>query len=469
MKFPDLYPKELKPYSAATSEEDLFLKLLPNKPDLLLFFETAAEDETWSERHPKFMTQVIEWLTEQNLNNLFPDEVSERVAKILREHYQVLSPFIPNDICLALKDQELNVNSLLMSTTSEVFKQLISSRSEKGQIVLDVRYHVFDPFYSYLKFGSVPHLSTWRVDEVQRLLDQATEWRVRGVSEASQNVLSKYIDKDNFIEILNQSVENRWDVYRDGSIEFVNRSGWGFKLFSTPSINLGFKFLDFSEPTLAQFERLKGKITGLSVEEGQMESLDLVKVVKALPALYMLDISGTLEYSEHLQYVSPNLKVLYLNQCPWVSQKSIKQLTQYFPDLKELSLQSNIQMSSLDFGALKGFTKLRRLDLSHCHQMNSTDLGVVVRVCSMVDHLILADCVNIDERGFVELAHQGSRFITLDLSKTKITDAGLIEILTRCRSLTTLKISRCLLVSDVGLKAVRSHLATTSTLRTIER
>jgi hypothetical protein len=100
------------------------------------------------------------------------------------------------------------------------------------------------------------------------------------------------------------------------------------------------------------------------------------------------------------------------------------------------------------------------LDLANCDQLQDSDLSILFRGLNALTELSLSGCKKISERGFLELAKSLSRLIKLDLSYSNISDTALVEIISRCKNLTSLNVSSCSQLSEKGiLAAVKTGLS----------
>lgn len=461
MQFPDFYPPELKAYQAAHNGDELFEQLVQKTEDLVSFFEIAADDETWSEKHSDLMKKMIEWFTTRNFQDRLAKEYTQRVAEAIRKHHSVLHPIIFEDITLVFSDRELNINSLLMSSISPFFRQLILRECKDKKLKklsLEGTYIDFFPFETWMQKGEVVNLPTASKQELISLLRRASEWQVSEIVEQCQRMVIKYITSENAFKVLLKAHNEGWELYKDGCINFINHLKLGFELFSEGLGTLGFEFFVFSEKSMECFDLLHHQITHLRCREKLSENSHFAKVAKACPKLRMLDISASLHFSEYMFEMPKDLQGITLMQCPWLNQTTFKKLYTVCPEIKDMVLTSNVQLKYVDWSELKRFMNLKKLDLSRCHQIENADLDIILKSCPSLNHLILNECKNLDDEGFFILAKEGGHLLRLDLSRCKLTDVALVDIATGCPSLFSVNLAYCEYLTEKGVFALVRNL-----------
>lgn len=461
MQFPALMPKELDSYLTTSKEEALYVALEKKPRDFILFFETASDDETWTENHEAFMKKVLEWLTEQTTNDRFTKREYERVAFAIQKHYPVLKALLPINLLIKLKDGDVPFNSLLLTAASDFFKQILLKESleEENKNVISFPYLTkteFIPIESFITTREVIGLETKGDQEIVELIKRATAWDLPFLSKISEMTLSKYLDVENIFDMLALAKNQRWGYFEEACIEFINLRNWGYKL-SGAFERLNFEFLDFSEPTLAFFAKLKPLITDIVCSGELCQQPEFGKILKGFPVLQGLDISRTLTYSEQFEEIPKNLERLNLSESPWVTKVTIKQIQEFCPGINQLLLKNNVHLNYIFFGELIKFKALKKLDLSGCTQLQDSDLNIVLKGFSSLRDLSLNNCKKIGEKGFLDVAKTLSRAVHLNLSRCSLSDTALIEIITRCRYLTALDISSCLELTDKGVLALTKY------------
>lgn len=460
MEFPALMPKELH-YSKEISEDELFAVLVINPADLILFFETASADETWSELHIEFMRKIIEWLTAQAFKDRLSSDFCKRAAKAIYEHSHIIGRLVPQNIEIRLKDDQVQVSSLLMAVASDFFKDIMLREcrdKECRKLAFEnTTYEMFAPFKAFIDSGSIPDLWKREQHEVVDILHLASSWRVYGVVKACEFTLKKYLNKQNAIDMLIQAQQELWPYFKQLCIDYINDYAIGFRVKAPTVERLAFEFQDFSESTFEIFQRLKPFITDLICKGTLSENPHFGRVVKLCPKLALLDISGSQMLSEYLTNIPKELPGISLAECSWLKSATLKKMAEICPYLKHLDLTSNFQLNFAAWGELAKFKGLKFLNLSRCHQITDDDFNVILKACGEVTDLILDGCRKIDDRGFFELAKNLPRLTNLSVVHCAISDSAALEIAARCRSLTSFSLMHCDQLTEKGLRELPKH------------
>lgn len=467
MQFPALMPKELL-YLEASSSEEALEELLTKKPfDLVFFFETASDDETWSANHEPFMCKLAEWLTAQAYHDRLEYSLVKRIAAAIKKHQAVLGPLVPRNIDIQLKDGAVSVNGLLLAATSDFFKQvLLKECREKDShaLSLSIETAAFAPIESFISIGVVADLPVRGQEEIITLLRQAAAWEIGDLAQACEKMLAKYLTPENAVAMLYQAKQERWFEFQKLCAEFINRTNRGF-LLSVPSLDrLAFEFLDFQEETLQFFNSVRSLVTDLVCKGDLTENPHFGAILKQCPGLLALDISETSSFSDQLTEVAKELQFLNLSECSWTSRDTFKTLQEICPSIKQMTLCNNAHLNFSAWGELAKFKQLKKLDLTQCHQISDSDLSIILRGCSNLNELSLAYCLKIGVRGFLDLAKTLPRLTHLDLTRCAISDEALVEIASRCRVLMFLNISACDRLTEKGVLAAVKNASSLQTL-----
>lgn len=459
MQLPLLLPKKLVPYESAESEETL-LNLLVKKPsDLLLFFEAACDDETWSEEHGELMQKVIGWFTVQIYHDQLPFEFCMRAVKAMRKHYSVLSPWIPRNITLKLKDKDLALNSLMLASTSDFFKHILQTEClEKHKTTLElskISYEHFQPVEAYIQSGVAADLWKKRPQELMALLAYVKAWGIEELIQACEEVLGRYLTRDNVFEMLLKTHLEGWYHLKQCSISFINSLDLGFKLFLPSNEKLGAEFQSFSEATLERFQQLSQYMTDIACHGDLIDQSGFIRILKLCPNLLFLDISHTPFFSQNFYELPKELSGINLSECPWTSAESLKHFSQICPHLQKVMLCHNMHLNFSAWGELIKFKGLMSLDISNCRQLENGELAIILNGCGgALREFAMANCTKINYKGFYELAMHAKRVANLNLSYCNVTDASLVDIATHCLELTKVNLSHCTQLSEKGILAL---------------
>jgi hypothetical protein len=82
---------------------------------------------------------------------------------------------------------------------------------------------------------------------------------------------------------------------------------------------------------------------------------------------------------------------------------------------------------------------------------------VILTACRGVLEWNLSECKKLTEKGFLELPKKVGRLTHLDLSRTQLTDASLIELSVRCPQLRSLTLLACMNLTSKGIVECLKH------------
>lgn len=454
---PALLPSELYYCNEATSDDSLLALLIQKPSDLIVFFEYACDDETWSEIHSDFMQKTMEWLTVQTFQDKLLVEFCKRAAKSIQAHYSILHAYIPLNLTFKFQDSSIQINSLLFSAASNFFKDILRREcfeKENLELSFDISPYFFKPIEEFVNTGKIAYLWKYDKEEIMKILRLAASWELHGVVEQCENSLRRYITIENVIDTLLMANQESWPRLKLACIHYINNHEDEFVLSFNEVESLTFEFLQFNDSSLKYFERLKGIITELICSGNLNENGLFTKVITQCPRLHALNLNGSFSFNESFFSIPQSLEVLNLSQCPWLNEQTLKKFAIICPTLRKLILSSNTQLNFIMWGELTKFSHLTSLDLSRCTQINDEDFLIIVKACPRLTELVLDECSNISDKGFFELAKTLSQINELDLSRCLLIDAALVELATRCRYLTSLNLTRCENITEKGVLAL---------------
>lgn len=460
MDLPTELPAHLRYVSTADSEDELFQILAAKTPDLISFFESASDDETWSDVHSAFITKALNWLTEQTYKDRLSKEFISRIARSIHRHSHVLMPFLNRNITVKLADAEISENNILLSAASNYFRQtMIYECRDKDlfTVTLNVGLQEYLPIHNYINTGSSPELQTMGQEELTIQVRRAIAWEIDPLSQISQKSLSKYITDDTAIDMLIKAKQERWVYFAQHCAEYINSRDWGFGLAVPRIERLSFEFRNFQSNTLEYFTKLKPLITDIACKGDLPEDPQFGTVLKQCNKLIGVDISKTLSFSQQFMEIPKTVEELNLSECPWLSGKTLQQFFKICPDLKQLDLSSDVHLNFSAWGELSKLKQLKRLSVAQCHQIQDSDLTVIAKGCVSLTDLSLKNCSKIGEKGFLDLAKNLSRLVNLDLSRCALSDNAAVEISSRCRNLARLDISSCNQLTEKGILGIVKH------------
>ena len=454
MELPILTPTHLLYAQSALSDDDLFMLLRRNTADLVTILEIASEDQAWCAMHDTFLFLALTSLTDQSFDNRLEQEHVNRVARTIKRHYSLFQLNIPKNIEIKLQDAIVFCNSLLLGAASNFFKQLFLVHQGVREFAFSsVTVDVFSIIQQYVSMENVPELLVMGKEDAISVLRQALHWEVEGLSHECQKIVTKYLTVDNLLSLFIQGKQERWLECQRRCADFIERHHWGFRLHVISLDRLGFEVISFSDETIQYFENFHPMITDLICKNSSVESFQFGVFLRKCPKLVALDFSETQAKSNYLNYGSKELQEINLSECLWVSPDVLKNICEIFPYLKKIALRRNTHLNSSSWGELIKFKQLKCLYLSQCHQIQDEDLSVILKGCGDLTELSLAGCQKINEMGFLELAKGLPHLLSLNVSRSSISNTALVEIASRCRQLTFLDISGCNQLTEKGVNS----------------
>lgn len=465
MILPSLLPSDYVRYMKADSDETLLKLLKENTHEFVTFFEYAAEDGTWCEHHLPFMRSALQWFTTQFYSDLLQLESARRIANTFWGHQMLLLSCLTKDLTVKIGKESEQVNSLLMAVSSEVFFDLIRTQkvdAEQRIVVLDnATTDLFNQIAEFITTRDVPTLWKHRQNEIIDLLRLAVRFELRGLKEICEDVLKRYITKENVLDTLVEAHLESWDVLQEHCFSFINSLNLGVRLFSVKQRRvdisekevqaLAFEFLDFSDVAQDMFERLKSFITHYVCSGSLTEDPAFSTTIKACPNIIALDISRSLRYTDRLSDMPQALQEIDISKCLWLTDANLQKMISYSPNVIRLTLNSNSQLTFKGWGELMKFHQMRALDVSRCNQVNDEIFVLILKSSHHLVELGVEECKRISEKGFFEISRNLPELAFLNVARTYISDAAIIDVASRCRMLRSLDVTRCVSITEKGI------------------
>jgi len=469
MDLPAFLPKNLAYASSETSDRNLLQRLMQSPKDLIAFFEYACDDETWSEAHADFMKEAIAWITQQFYQDKLFADLAARAAVKIREHSSLLLAFVPTNLTISFNGAKKEVNSLLWGASSEYLRNMIRQqcRDKETQTLdfEDLHQVVFDQINEFLCTGTVEKLPTKDQHEILEVLKKARQWGLADLESLCQEQLKKYVTRSNVVEILLQAHEEDWDQLKCYCIDVINGFDAGVRFSKTPPGVLAMEFLNFHGDALDIFQICRFYITHLRCDHNLTDQEEFSDLIHRCPNLISLDISGSHSFSDRLLDIPDTLNELDLSSCEWLSHKELDKIINICPNLLSLHLANNTQLRYSSWSLLTNLARLESLDISRCGQISDSDFKLILQACRHITNLSIKGCHGLSDLTFLELGELMSELTDLDVSKTHITDEGLIAISIHCKHLISLRASQC---PDVTPKGILEAVENASKLKQLQ-
>ena len=447
MQLPIDCPSDLKKYAKFQSDEELLEELEKHPRDLIHFFLCACEDESWIESHALVIQGILNWLTDANINQNYPNEYFPQVIVLIQQHINVLKPLIPLDLILKVNQTDYKINSFLLSSQSYYFRRRILNecRGMKNPIlkVDGIPLQIIQLIDEFTLHGEIQDLWKTSSDELWSIIDQIAPLGLLPIVEACEEILRRYINSDSVFKMLIKAHRKLLQFLQNACIEFINEQDLGIKLIITPASFLSLEFFDYKEKAIEAFNQLSSDITHLTFSGELATGAHFKNVVNQCPKLIGLDLSDSSQASNYLIDVPNYIQELRLSRCQWINPASLQIISIACPKLTQLDLSSNEQLTYVFWSELQSLKKISSLDVSFCFQIGDNELRMILQACPRLVDLKIRDCQKITSEGFFDIGRALSDLSHLNISRTLISDAALIEIMSSCKNLYTLDISRC--------------------------
>lgn len=470
MQLPAILPDHLLHYQTEPNDAALSEKLDKKLVDLVLFFESASEDEIWCAEHTDFMRSALESLSKHYLNEHLSQESAGRIAFAIYNHLtESAQRFIPSDISVQAQGYSLPVNSLLFGASSEHFRDLIriQCRDEGKEVVSlqdDVSQEFLITIVELVKTGTVRGIWKYDKKELFNLLRQAASLKLLGLMHICEDTLKRYINSENVFDILKMAYDESWEHLKQHCYDFLNARNPGIRLqgsttdFGPLEVEeikpLGLEFFELNESSLDIYQKLKPLVTHLIFSGSLTENPEFSRIVRSCPHLISLDISRSRSSSQYLMDLPLDLQELDLSQCPWLTDAVLKKMIGICPNLKKIVLGSNVQLTYEGFSELQKLKRLYGLDISRSPRIRDDDFLLILKACFQISHLLMEDCPQLSNKAFFEISRGLPSLAILNISRCSISDGLLLEITAHCSQLRYLNVSRCLELTGKGLLQV---------------
>lgn len=460
MDLPALLPEELSFAALAKDDQKLLELLLKLPPHFILFFQYAADDETWTEGHLDFMREAVRHLSKEAFEDRLLYRFVHAAVLAIRRHPRTLASLLPKNLKAKLGTSEYPIASLLWQGASSKLHLMIRDEcKERKRDLFDLGklpLFVFEDIEEFLETGGVKNLWRREPDAVLKVIDAAHTFELFELETVAEEIMQRYIERANAVSLLLLASDKGWRGLKKHCEEFLNALDDGVAFMHLPPGQISFEFLNFLDPAFRLFEDLKKEITHLVFGGVLNEAAEFSRVLKETPKLIGVSLSRSRAYSDRLEDLPERLLELDLSKCAWLNERTFGKVLQICPALSTLILQNNTQLDFRAFSEIRKLKNLMSLDLSRCHQLSDDDLKIILQGKPPLRKLILTGCSKLSEHGFGMLGRFLPRLDVLDAAKTQITDEALIEVASKASQLFSLNLDRCENLTERGvIEAVR--------------
>lgn len=454
MKMPTTLTRSYQAYESAETEQQLFELLTAKQLDFIHFFVDVCEDETWCDAHTLFMKSSLKWLTHQLYQGNLSIDLAKMAAQAIRNHFPELGQWIPKDVTCVLIDDTIAINSFLFQTASTYWFHLIRSQcAEKKTTELkldEVDAFEFKYAQEYAYTGEIQKLWNLEESEILKVLYYGRSCEFNWIVLEGEKLIARSIDANNFLEYMALADVNSFELIKQRCYECYNEMQNLVVLKSLGDRFLSAELKASTEASLEQFSKIQSYVTHFISGPAAIEDPAVIKMLEKCPRLISVDLGKTRAFSE-LPLQLSNLKELVLAGCLWLRDAHLKKMCQSFSKLQKLDLSSCLQITPSGWGELTHLPHLRSLNLSRNENLNDSQLNLILSSARRLDELVLNECRNLTHVGFRAIAASRQRFVTLGLGRTALTDATLLEIISKKPSLSYLDLTRCVNLTEGGV------------------
>lgn len=177
------------------------------------------------------------------------------------------------------------------------------------------------------------------------------------------------------------------------------------------------------------FSTCKKQLRSVGLRCSNVTDTGMEQLVKRMPCIYRLELSGCNELTETGLWSCLNSKIvsLTINDCINVADDTVGAIAQLLPSLYELNLQAyHVTDAALAFFSAKQSYSLSLLRLHSCWEITNHGIVNIVHSLPNLTVLSLSGCSKITDDGVELIAENLRKLRSLDLSWCpRITDASL--------------------------------------------
>lgn len=359
-------------------DEELFEKLRAAPGSLIPFFLVAAEDETWSESHPRFIELVLLSITQASLSGKLDPDLSQKLLKAYHAHRAILSALLPRPITLKIGELALPINPLIASMMSSYLAdRILAEPNEKNLLITNIEQEQAELLLKYIEQGFLHDLFRYHKVELEKLLQAAEAWGVASLAKECQVVMARYVDTDSSDGALLQALKEKRFLIAEETVRRINKNEKGIILSLLDDEGISAEPLELIERVIERTIRLAPAIVELKAGGQIPDDPRFWDLLSDLPRLRSLDLTGSDAVHALLLQLPDRIKTLNLSRCSWLDDNKFATICQKMPFLEKLSLAQNTQLTSKVWPHLRHFNQLKALDLSGLRQITEQDKKII--------------------------------------------------------------------------------------------
>lgn len=435
---------------------------LSKKPGLAAeLLEELCRQSSWVDAHKKFLSDLVVLLIQHFDRGRISSALLTKIALTAHENPQLLLEFFPKDLTI---EQEgggaFTTSAILFSSISRVFLSMIASHLEdstekRAVIQLDeTSYHTLCAMEELAFYGEAKHLWNYSEAQLADIVRDSHRWEIEKLEKEASSSLKRFFEKETVCSYINLSQENGWEHLKRECMLYVKSLSIGVEIFIPYKSCLGVLFLDYRQEAMEFFETLRSFVTHVGFTGNIIDDFRFSNILASLSHLKGVFLTMTTNYSERIFDMPGDIEDLTLDMCSWLTEERLLQITKAFPHIVRLNLARNANLSYRAMGCFSYLKALRELNLSKWRQMDNEELKMACQSAPELTSLILQECSSLTDQGFSQIGRYLKNLRSLDLSRTSITDTGLVAFLKEITSLRALDLEGCKEVSDTGIKEV---------------
>lgn len=455
MTWPALMPEEFDSLRNLPRDQQLVSALTSQSAFVVIsFFRSAIEDETWTLQNEQFVSELLKWLVREFVEYRISEFEGEQVVQGYYLHRAILEPMLPQDLSIHVDQKQILASSLLYGWHSPILRSAIHSQYspdhpsnlEAGEISLKV----FLYLHEFVSTGDLASLWREPLEILLQVLRQASDWEMMALQTRCIELISRYVLPDNIVTTLLYAQQYGIRRLRAELLSKLNEMQLGVTWESEEPNELAAVIQEYHERGRQILQNLAPHLTRLSFR-GDTALDPFIQTLLPLAAqLRWLDLDHTSGCHEDLlDLISPQIEALSLHNCAWLTQHWTRKAIAAMPHIQKLYIGDNADMGGQIFISLLEIPHLDELNVRNLAVVNDNNFSYLYGQQTELQRLDLSWCTGLTETVLSSL--RGRKLQVLDLSHTKIADAGLQAIAKACPLLQQVSVEDCPSLTEEGV------------------
>lgn len=455
MRIPFFAPAEFGYMKQLNTSQEVFNALI-SKPieHVVVFFEVALDDETWTkEIGGELITALLDWFNREFINRHLSLDHLNRIATKFQEQSAILQDFMDFDIQFEIDTQLIPASSLLFGAASEIFREMIwkNVKDEKKKIIVLRKINLleFNYFNEFIRTGSIANLWKQESTAILSLLRLASTWRVDRLANFAAFIFKRYLSEENILDYLAMSERDSLPALQNECCDYINKQNYGLNVVSKAFLELGVEIFRWTEKGNEILISLLPSIMSISCSSPAIEEQNFVDLIKRKKRFYELNLQFSKSVPFQLLDFFPDVHRLNLSYCSWLDDTNMIKILEKSPSLKQLKVIEDLSLTYRSWSALSLVSDLISLDLSDCRQITDDEIDLIATNCPKLEELRLSGCFEIEDKGFWSVGKHCKQLTSLDISRCqRLTEEGMVELVGLTTQIAVLNLSSCRAIND---------------------